>query len=123
MAQGRSTAILSMIQWIRTSRLSIKIFLSWPITRRSCPRAWRPALGFRVSGLGLGFRVSGLGFGCLIFGLRICGFVFDLVFGVSRLGVGFVFVFRVWDFGIMVYLAVERPGMMVPELANEGISR
>ena len=28
MAQGRSTAIMSMIQWTRTSRLSIKISLS-----------------------------------------------------------------------------------------------
>jgi len=28
MAQGRSTEIISMIQWIRTSRLSIKNYLS-----------------------------------------------------------------------------------------------
>jgi len=83
----------------------------------------RVSTGFRVSDMGLGFRVSDLGFGCLVFVFLVRGFVFDLVFRVSLLGLGFVFVFPVWDFGIRVYLAVERPGMMVPELANEGISR
>ena len=29
MAQGRSTRIISMIKWIRTSRLSIKNSLCW----------------------------------------------------------------------------------------------
>jgi hypothetical protein len=96
MAQGRSTTIISMIQWTRTSRLSIKISL-WGIPpRTAAPHGVLvlvlvPALqiffghdlfergssfGFRVSDfgsrvLGCGFQVLVLGFG---FGFRICGF-------------------------------------------------
>jgi len=52
MAQDRSTKIISMIKWIRTSRLSMKNSLS---TR---PLPWQQsALGFRVES-SLGSRVE-----------------------------------------------------------------
>ena len=38
MAQGRSTKIISMIKWIRTSRLSIKNSLSAVFRRHTCNR-------------------------------------------------------------------------------------
>ena len=53
MAQGRSTTIVSMIQWIRTSIFSKKISLSadaaWRQTGRRCPTFW-PLPGGRAQG-------------------------------------------------------------------------
>ena len=50
MAQGRSTKIISMIQWIRTSRLSIKNSLS----RGRCMVLLGKSEGARVLILGYG---------------------------------------------------------------------
>ena len=62
MAQGRSTKVISMIKWVRTSRLSVKNSLSL------APMC----LGFGGSrlGLGLGVRVwRAFGFG--FWGLKV----------------------------------------------------
>jgi len=54
MAQSRSTKIISMIKWIRTSRLSMK---------KSLSRVSVECLVFGVEGSsGIGFGVQGLGF-------------------------------------------------------------
>ena len=54
MAQGRSTEIITMIKWIRTSRLSIKELSLSPLLVQG--------VGFRGEGVwGLGFGVWGLG--------------------------------------------------------------
>ena len=100
MARGRSTQTISMIKWIQTRRLSLKISLSlWG----SWSGRHGLAVGFRVEGLGcevegLGFRVYGVGFrvedtGFRVWssgfrvqgaGCRVCG----VVLGVVRLAQG-----------------------------------
>ena len=96
MAQSRSTKIISMIQWIRTSRLSIKDSLDAPGTAlkdgerysamqaatfvASCTlRVWCLVFGVEGSGCrvqgvlwGLGFRVYRLAFGE---GIEGCNFL------------------------------------------------
>ena len=83
MAQGRSTEIVSMIQWIRTSRLSIKKYLSPPPALPLRVQGVRVSLeecsGCRVQGLGFrvqdsGFRVQGSGFRVKGSGCRASGF-------------------------------------------------
>jgi len=57
MAQGRSTKIISIIKWIRTSRLSIKNSLSLRVQGRCLVKARcgdMPAVG------SFGFRIEGL---------------------------------------------------------------
>ena len=86
MAQDRFTKIISMIKWIRTSRLSTKNSLSRKYgrdlveakgegTRAKHVRAVHPQrhlFGFQV--WGFGFRVSGFGFRVSGFGSRVSGF-------------------------------------------------
>jgi len=93
MAQGRSTKIISMIKWIRTSRLSVKNSLSCAAAAPPSPTA--PGLAFKVWRLafgvwrlgngdwGLGSRVEGGG-------LRVEGLVFGVEGGGLRVeGLGF----------------------------------
>ena len=73
MAQGRSTKIISMMKWIRTSRLPIKNPLSG--IKASLGST---AQGFRAQGSGSGvhvsgFRVQGSGFGVQGSGFRVQG--------------------------------------------------
>ena len=56
MAQGRSTKIISMIKWMRTSRLSMKNYLSLEF------RVW--GLGFKVQGSGCTARAEESGGAC-----------------------------------------------------------
>ena len=89
MARGRSTKVISVIKWIRTSRLSKKKTLSaveekcW--RRRRCGRRcgfWTPSnprvqvVGFGFWVFGLWFRVSGFGFRSLGVRFRVPGFGF-----------------------------------------------
>ena len=96
--------IISMIKWIRTSRMSIKNergtrhpCSSWPISQRV---PLRLHFGCRVSGSGFRhflFRVSGFGFRVSGFGFRVPGFdTFCFGFRVSGFG------FRVSGFGLRV---------------------
>ena len=52
MAQGRSTKIISMIKWIRTSRCSIKNSLSWGVTFAVGPTRRLELLGPALARLG-----------------------------------------------------------------------
>ena len=79
MAQGRSTAIILMIEWIRTSRLSIKISLSLilveslPRLERVIPRFERrpPCLYTREQPHVLGLTLAGSGLSCWGVGTRM----------------------------------------------------
>ena len=58
MAQGRSTKIISMIMWTRTSRLSIKVSLSGLLARRERSLALTRERYRRAAPVqGVGFRV------------------------------------------------------------------
>ena len=82
MAQGQSNTIISMIEWIRTSRLSIKNSLSWELKNLKDPKehflqsgaeghgAHTEGLGFRVWNLWFGTLGVGFNFGCN-FGCRV----------------------------------------------------
>ena len=80
MAQGRSTKIVWMIKWIRTSRSSIKNFLSLPriMAREKEAKSSEDGcfrlqdLGFRVQGAG--FRVQGSGCRVPCAGFRVQGY-------------------------------------------------
>ena len=68
MAQGRSTKIISIVKWIRTSRLSIKNSLSQPGADTAPGVAWDRG-GARGVGCGPGGKGLGVwGKGCVIRG-------------------------------------------------------
>jgi len=88
MAQGRSTEIISIIRWIRTSSLSMKNSLS---TNLGCggglvaPSSTIGAIGgsepgqkplVQAPGIGLGFWVLSFRFWVLGFGFWVLGFGF-----------------------------------------------
>ena len=111
MGQGRSTKILSMIKWIRNSRLSIQNSLSWGKGQRLraerapgpriFPRIFRcpggPGLWFRVQGSGI--QVSGSGFRVQGFGCRVPGVRFRVQGSCLRASDSEL---RVWGFGFGV---------------------